>query len=57
MRGLCIFEADECKYAHGIKDLQFKKIDIEEWEKEASNKKKEEDYKAWEKQWADVLKG
>jgi len=56
MRGLCIFDAQTCKFAHGIKDLSFKQLDIEELEKGSSNKKKDEDYKIWEKKWADILK-
>jgi len=53
-RGCCLFTAKECKHAHGARDLQFKRIDLEEYEKnckaaaensEATNEKpkKEED--------------
>jgi len=32
-RGCCLFTAKECKHAHGTSDLQFKKIDLEEYER------------------------
>jgi len=32
-RGLCIFLAEDCKYAHGVNDLRFNKLDIEAFDK------------------------
>jgi hypothetical protein len=55
MRGLCIFSPNDCKFAHGIKDLKWKPLDFEEHFK-MSSKKFDEEYKSWSKRWAEILK-
>jgi len=56
LRGLCILDASECNYAHGVEDLAFQKVSIEEYDGKYCDGKREEEYKQWEKNWADILR-
>jgi len=56
VRGVCILDAKDCKYAHGVDDLKFQKIDIQAFENNEHDKKKEDDYRGWEKKWGDIMK-
>ena len=56
MRGMCIFDAKTCKFAHGIDDLQWKELDIEEYEKGYLDRQVKQEYSVWQNDWGDVLK-
>jgi len=57
MRGICIFDAKDCKFAHGIDDLKFQELNIEEYQKGGQfDRKLNEEYQIWQRDWVDVLK-
>jgi len=56
MRGLCIFDNQTCKFAHGIGDLVWKELRIEDYENGDLDQKVNQEYKIWQNNWKDILK-
>ena len=56
MRGLCIFDCQTCRFAHGINDLIWKELRIEVYENGDLDQKANQGYRIRQNNWKNILK-
>ena len=56
MRGLCIFNKDDCQFAHGVNDILYKKVDISIYDQKFSDYRKDEEYLNWQRSCFEIQK-